>query len=141
MLLKEKLTPSRFPSWCNVFDDNVVVLMKNYLMQVNIHLLYSPCIVLKMKANSSYILIMVHYDWWQCDCARWKTTLWKLTQIAFHSSCNDLRTKGNSSYNSITEQWDRWWCGCVRWKTTLWKLTHISFHSSCHVVRRKANSR
>ena len=26
MLLEEKLTPARFPSWCNVFDNNVVVL-------------------------------------------------------------------------------------------------------------------
>ena len=26
MLLKGKLTPTRFPSWCNVFDDNVAVL-------------------------------------------------------------------------------------------------------------------
>ena len=62
MLLKEKLTPARFPSWCNVFDDNVVVLDENYLMQAKILQLYLPCNVLKMKANSSYILIMVHYD-------------------------------------------------------------------------------
>ena len=26
MLLEEKLTPDRFPSWCNVFDNNVDVL-------------------------------------------------------------------------------------------------------------------
>ena len=26
MLLKEKLTPTRFPSWWNVFDDIVLVL-------------------------------------------------------------------------------------------------------------------
>ena len=26
MLLDRKLTPARFPSWCKVFDDNVVVL-------------------------------------------------------------------------------------------------------------------
>ena len=26
MLLERKLTPARFASWCNVFDDNVVVL-------------------------------------------------------------------------------------------------------------------
>ena len=26
MLLGAKLTSTRFPSWCNVFDDNVVVL-------------------------------------------------------------------------------------------------------------------
>ena len=26
MLLEGNLTPTRFPSWCNVFDDNVVVL-------------------------------------------------------------------------------------------------------------------
>ena len=25
-MLEGKLTPTRFPSWCNVFDDNVVVL-------------------------------------------------------------------------------------------------------------------
>ena len=25
MLLGAKLAPTRFPSWCNVFDDNVVV--------------------------------------------------------------------------------------------------------------------
>ena len=26
MLLEGKLTPARFPSWCNVFDDNVAML-------------------------------------------------------------------------------------------------------------------
>ena len=26
MLLEEKLTPARFASWCNVFEDNVTVL-------------------------------------------------------------------------------------------------------------------
>ena len=26
MLLKGKLTPARFSSWCNVFEDNVAVL-------------------------------------------------------------------------------------------------------------------
>jgi len=26
MLLEGELTPARFPSWCNVFDNNVVVL-------------------------------------------------------------------------------------------------------------------
>ena len=26
MLLEGKLIPARFPSWCNVFDDNVAVL-------------------------------------------------------------------------------------------------------------------
>ena len=26
MLLGAKLTPTRFSSWCNVFDDNAVVL-------------------------------------------------------------------------------------------------------------------
>ena len=26
MLLEGKLTPTRFPSWCTVFDDNVGVL-------------------------------------------------------------------------------------------------------------------
>ena len=25
-MLEGKLTPARFPSWCKVFDDNVVVL-------------------------------------------------------------------------------------------------------------------
>ena len=31
MLLKENPTPARFPSWCNVFDDNVVVLDEKIL--------------------------------------------------------------------------------------------------------------
>ena len=39
MLLEGKLTPARFPSWCNVFDDNVVVLDGNYLMKANTHYL------------------------------------------------------------------------------------------------------
>ena len=26
MLSEEKLTPTRFASWCNVFDDNVTML-------------------------------------------------------------------------------------------------------------------
>ena len=25
-MLEGKLTPTRFPSWCNVFDDNMAVL-------------------------------------------------------------------------------------------------------------------
>ena len=29
LLLKGKLTPARFSSWCNVFDDNVLVLDGN----------------------------------------------------------------------------------------------------------------
>ena len=37
MLLEGKLTPAIIPSWCNVFDDNVAVLDKNYLMKANTH--------------------------------------------------------------------------------------------------------
>ena len=39
MLLGAMLTSTRFPSWCNVFDDNVVVLDGNYLMKANTHYL------------------------------------------------------------------------------------------------------
>ena len=43
MLLEEKLTLTRFASWCNAFDDNVAVLDENYLT----------------KANTNYLLLIV----------------------------------------------------------------------------------
>ena len=46
MLLGGKLTPTRFPSWCNVFDDNVVVLDGNYLVKANSTRFPSWCIMI-----------------------------------------------------------------------------------------------
>ena len=39
MLLEEKLTPAKFASWCNVFDDNVAVLDGKLLYETNRHYL------------------------------------------------------------------------------------------------------
>ena len=33
MLLEGKLTPARFPSWWNVFDDNVIMLDEKLLYE------------------------------------------------------------------------------------------------------------
>ena len=37
MLLEGKLTPTRFLSWCNVFDNNVTVLEGKLPLKANIH--------------------------------------------------------------------------------------------------------
>ena len=140
MLSEEKLALTRFSSWCIVCDNNVAVLDGKIPYESYHTLVCSQCNVLRRKTNSSQISILVHCDWWQRGCARWKTKLWILTHIIFHSLCNDLRMKINSSHISNTVQCVWWQCGCVTWKNTLWKITHISFHSSCHVVKRKTNS-
>ena len=52
-MLEGKLTQVRFPSWCNVFDDNVAMLDGKLHYQKPTHInFYAPCNVLRMKANS-----------------------------------------------------------------------------------------
>ena len=32
-----KTNTARFPSWCNVIDDNVILLDENYIIKTNTH--------------------------------------------------------------------------------------------------------
>ena len=43
MLLKGNITPARFPSWCDIYDDNVVVLDRNLAYENKHTLAFTHC--------------------------------------------------------------------------------------------------